>query len=125
MWAIAQISTGIIVACCPHLRPIFEKILPHRLTRLSTRKSKNALRASELTQTSGLTLGPPEKELSRNASITVTTDIAVQGTGPLPATPVEFHDGKVESWGPTFDVERGPANRLRLLTTCCGDPCPC
>jgi hypothetical protein len=41
IWALAQMSTGIIVACLPHLRPAFEKFLPSRFTRISTRRQMN------------------------------------------------------------------------------------
>ncbi|KAF2447308.1 hypothetical protein P171DRAFT_334333, partial [Karstenula rhodostoma CBS 690.94] len=33
-WIYAQLSTAIILACCPQLRPTFEKTIPRRFTRI-------------------------------------------------------------------------------------------
>ncbi|KAF2036408.1 hypothetical protein EK21DRAFT_96328 [Setomelanomma holmii] len=96
MWAIAQISTGIIVACSPHLRPVFEMIVPRRLTRVYIRKS-----ASSQHITGG-----------RHPSIVVTTRIDIRDSSPSPRVVSTFHDGHQEPWAPTFDVEPGPASEL-------------
>jgi hypothetical protein len=124
MWAIAQMSTGIIVACCLYLRPLFECLLPRRFTHLTSRISKSASKsASKVSQESlkpPLVLQPPVNK-SRAGSITVTTAIAVEpGPVPPPAAAVSIHDGQVDTEAPTFDVEAGPARRLRVLAYCCG-----
>ncbi|KAH7075457.1 hypothetical protein BKA63DRAFT_297721 [Paraphoma chrysanthemicola] len=97
LWALAQISAGIIVACCPHLRPVFEMIVPRRLTRISTRKSAAFQHP--------------------RPSIMVTTRIDVRNTPPLAALTATFHDGHQEPWAPTFNVEQGLA--LDLHHTLC------
>lgn len=124
MWAIARISTGIIVTCCPLLRPLFDMFLPQRLIRLSTRMSKSiskTTQASKNTVGSKSTVGShtsqsiqvPQVDQSRSGSITVTTIIAVQKSVHLPRLSAQFHDGSLESWGTRFDVEQGPASRLK------------
>jgi hypothetical protein len=86
MWSIAQISTGIIVACCPHLRPLFERLLPNRLTRISLRKT------------------PPPP--ARRFWIVVTTRIEIRpGTFPLLPIAARGHCGHEERWAPRFEVE--------------------
>jgi hypothetical protein len=109
IWAIAQIGTGTIVACCPHLRPLFEKVLPHRFVRVPTRKS-----TPQHT--------PWQK---RQASITVTTTIDIHDSSPSPpiAAPV-FHDGHLEPWAPTFDVSIRPVSEEARHTGCCGGCIP-
>jgi hypothetical protein len=128
MWAIAQISTGIIVACCPHLRPLFERILPRRVTHLTTRTSNHsafrAYRDSQRPQTMIL----PSRDQSRAGSITVTTTIAIELNGylpPVPAPAVSIHNEQVDAEAPTFNVEQGPANRLGFLTYRCGGSARC
>jgi hypothetical protein len=74
IWAIAQIGTGTIVACCPHLRPLFEKVLPHRFVRVPTRKS-----TPQHT--------PWQK---RQASITVTTSTFTTARRHLQSLPLFF-----------------------------------
>jgi hypothetical protein len=128
MWAIAQISTGVIVACCPHLRPLFEHILPRRLTHLTTCRSNHsasrAYRDSQRPQTMIL----PSRDQSRAGCITVMTTIAIELNGylpPVPAPAVSIHDEQVDGEAPTFNVEQGPANRLRFLAYCCGGSARC
>ncbi|KAF1938906.1 hypothetical protein EJ02DRAFT_446549 [Clathrospora elynae] len=117
IWAITQISTGIIVACCPHLRPLFERILPRRLTHISSWRSRSRTTYSRTPQSSQA----PQPEPGRQGSITVTTDIAVENSScTLPLPVASFHDGQHEPWAPTFDVEKGPATRLKYLAYCCG-----
>ncbi|KAF2848888.1 hypothetical protein T440DRAFT_400458 [Plenodomus tracheiphilus IPT5] len=99
LWAIAQISTGIIVACCPHLRPVFEKVLPDRLTRVTTRRSDQTLQQ------------PP---------ILVTTRIDLKDSHKIPPAQAVFHDGQLEPWAPSFDVEKGPATEIQIVSFCCG-----
>ncbi|KAH9875226.1 hypothetical protein J1614_004717 [Plenodomus biglobosus] len=99
MWAIAQISTGIIVACCPHLRPVFEMVLPDRLTHVNTRRSEQTPKQ------------PP---------ILVTTRIDLKDSHKPPSARAVFHDGQLEPWAPTFDVEKGPATELQIASFCCG-----
>jgi hypothetical protein len=36
---LTQMSVGIVVACLPHMRPVFEKIIPRRFTRISGNSS--------------------------------------------------------------------------------------
>jgi len=121
MWAIAQISTGIIVACLPHLRPLFDYILPRRLIQLSTRKSKTQSKASQVSAQSVLV--PPIIQ-SRAGSIVVTTQIAVQPGSPNllppPPPPIDIVDGQLDPLGPIFHVEPGPAKRTRLVSYDCG-----
>ncbi|KAF1852102.1 uncharacterized protein K460DRAFT_271426 [Cucurbitaria berberidis CBS 394.84] len=105
IWSITQISTGIIVACCPYLRPVFEKMLSCRLTRPTTRRSQISH--------------------SRQSSITVTTSICLQDSLQAPPPQGTFHDGHQEPWAPTFDVERGPASEFQKAGTCCGDSPSC
>jgi hypothetical protein len=154
MWAIAQISTGIIVACLPHLRPLFECILPHRFTHLSTRRSRPSPRPSpgpsprpshgptpkppsrppskisQLSQNPVIVLVPPRVQ-SRSGSIKVTTDITVERSGHLlPPPTIDIHDGQIDPGAPTFYVEQGPARHLRFPEYCCGGSsggcvCPC
>ncbi|KAH6869955.1 hypothetical protein BKA58DRAFT_315730 [Alternaria rosae] len=110
MWAIARMSTAIIVACLPHLRPLFDCILPRRLIHLSTRRSKTRSKASQ----------------SRAGSIVVTTQIAVQPGSPqlLPPPPpsIDIVDGQLDPMGPIFHVEQGPAKRTKRVSYDCGGP---
>lgn len=92
LWALAQMSTGIIVACLPHLRPAFEKVVPRRLTRIHTRGTPRT------------NTGMPRT--SRQNSITVTTRIDIRNAHPSPTLSAHFHDGHQEPWGPTFEVVR-------------------
>ncbi|KAF2629538.1 hypothetical protein BU25DRAFT_429826 [Macroventuria anomochaeta] len=92
LWALAQMSTGIIVACLPHLRPAFEKVVPRRLTRIATRSNTR------------LRLNGGEPQTPRQNSIAVTTKIEVDNAFPSPALSAPFHDGHQEPWAPTFEV---------------------
>ncbi|KAI1510047.1 hypothetical protein KJE20_07951 [Pyrenophora tritici-repentis] len=114
MWATAQISTGIVVACSLHLRPLIEMILPHGLIHLSSHRSKNASKTSQSSQRPQ-TIQIPLIDQSRSGSITVTTDIAVRDGAQLQPHPPEFQDGSVAPWAPTFDIEQGPARRINRL----------
>jgi hypothetical protein len=95
LWSMAQISIGIIVACCPYLRPVFELVMPKRLIGASTPVSS------------------PYQP--RRASIIVTTRIDIHDTLSTPLAPtglyppvsVAFHDDHVDPWAPIFRVE-GP-----------------
>ena len=82
VWDMAQVSTAMILACCPLLRPVFEKMLPARLTRIAAKlKHKNS------------------------ASIRVTTRIRVDQASSRPQEQGGgFHDGLQEAKGPTFEV---------------------
>jgi hypothetical protein len=40
IWVDAQVSTAIILTCCPLLRPLFEKVIPKKLTRTGTQWSQ-------------------------------------------------------------------------------------
>lgn len=99
MWALAHMSTSIVVACCPLLRPVFEKVVPRRFTRIPMGRPQH----------------PP-----RPNSIVVTTRIDVcSGFYELPE-PAPFHDGHKELWAPTFEVEQGPAADVQGTTFCGG-----
>ncbi|KAF1829471.1 hypothetical protein BDW02DRAFT_509894 [Decorospora gaudefroyi] len=116
MWALAQISTGIVVACCLHLRPLFEFLLACTQNHLCSCRSRSLPR------------GRPGQ--SRNECIRVTTKIFVDHESQPSPSSAGFPDGKVKPWAPTFQVEQGPAKRLQYLTSCCGGssrgcPCPC
>ena len=116
MWATAQISTGIVVACSLHLRPFFEMILPHGLIHLSSHRLKGTSNISQTSQRPQ-TIQVALLDQSRSGSISVTTDIAVRDGAHLPPHPhpPEFQDGTVDPWTPTFDVEQGPAKHITYL----------
>jgi len=104
VWALAQMSTGIIVACLPLLRPAFEKVVPRKLTRISTRGS--------------IRTGAETPRTPRQNSITVTTRIDVGNALPAPALSAHFHDGHQEPWGPTFEVARIQATTRQHTLLC-------
>lgn len=123
MWAIVRMSTAIIVACLPHLRPLFDCILPRRLIHLSTSRSKTQSKASQVSAQSVLV--PPIIQ-SRADSIVVTTQIAVQPGSPQllppPPPPIDIVDGQLDPMGPIFHVEQGPAKRTKRVSFDCGGP---
>ena len=92
LWTLAQMSTGIIVACLPHMRPAFEKVMPSQFTRISKRSTIRNSSAGGGSQA------------PRRGLIAVTTRIEVGGTLPFPALSVPCHDGNQGSWAPTFEV---------------------
>ncbi|KAF1977750.1 hypothetical protein BU23DRAFT_452032, partial [Bimuria novae-zelandiae CBS 107.79] len=51
IWMYAQLSTAIILACCPLLRPFFEKLVPQRLTRIRVRNASTARTGSKIQRT--------------------------------------------------------------------------
>ncbi|KAK1913329.1 hypothetical protein P3342_005265 [Pyrenophora teres f. teres] len=114
MWATAQISSGIVVACSLHLRPLFTMILPHGLIHLSSHRSKNTSKTSQSSQRPQ-TIQVPLIDQRRIGSITVTTDIAVRDGAHLHPHPPEFQDGPVDPWASTFDIEQGPSRRINCL----------
>ncbi|OSS50089.1 hypothetical protein B5807_04800 [Epicoccum nigrum] len=110
---LTQMSVGIVVACLPHMRPVFEKIIPRRFTYISGDSSNGK----------GLTPG--------KNSISATTTIEVSDTLPYhiwsaPRSYLGFykdsthnqrscsvildpsHDGQGDSWAPTFEVVQTP-----------------
>ena len=97
MWAVAQISTGTIVACCPYLRRLLEILEPRNLFR-------NHHRAS---------LFPRPKQ----SSILVTTTIDVHGNPPSLPTPASVPNDYISPEAPTFEVERGPVTNLDVERT--------
>jgi hypothetical protein len=99
IWSMAQMSSAIIVACCPLLRPLFEMVVPRKLTRLSPRRST--------------------PQLSKQDSITVTTQIDVYSNSWSEPIVAKLHDVLHESWAPTFHVE-SRAREERHLGGCCG-----
>jgi hypothetical protein len=125
MWAIARMSTGIIVACCLHLRPLLEKILPCRFIRRGSDRAQftqtpQTLQTLQISQNSQNS----HERTSINGSIMVTTNIAVQDNSHLTPPPAIFSDGQLEAQSPTFDVEQGPAKRLKYVALCCGGSAP-
>lgn len=90
LWALAQMSTAITVACLPLLRPAFEKVVPRKFTRVNAHSS---------TWT-----GVATSRTARQDSITVTTKIHIGNAMPSPAVSARFHDGHLEPWGPAFEV---------------------
>lgn len=104
LWTIGQCSTAIIVACLPNLRPVLEKCIPRRLTAraMSLGNGRNQERSHQY---------QPYLVQGRQSSITVTTRIDVSGEAPT-EVPAPFHDGQHEPWGPTFEVEPGPAAEI-------------
>jgi len=92
--AFTQISTAIILACLPLLRPFFEKLVPKRLTRIGTRSYTSRSHGSN--------------------KIHVTTRIDVHEDSHLPHTDTNvFHEGDFEPWGPKFVVEQNTPIRRR------------
>jgi hypothetical protein len=98
IWSLAQISTAIIVACCPLLRPLFEKVMPRRFTRVSPRQSPS--------------------QQSRKALITVQTRIDIRSSLSLEPTVATFHDGIQDSWTPSFDDGREAGIVPRFTSHC-------
>jgi hypothetical protein len=97
--ATGQCSTAIILTCCPLLRPLFEKIVPKRLTLIRSSRHRGARPGS----------------VRDPASIRVTRTIDV-----LPETSTlriqnSCHDGFEDPDGPKFEVAR-PQHR--------NSPCP-
>lgn len=116
LWALAQMSTGIIVACLPHLRLAFEKVLPSRLTQISTRRHINTRSNTHNSPDGGIPRTP------RQYSIAVTTRIEVGDAVPSPELSALFHDGHQEPWAPTFEVV-GPLIMPQQHTlVCCEGP---
>ncbi|KAF2257321.1 hypothetical protein BU26DRAFT_474145 [Trematosphaeria pertusa] len=98
IWCFAQASTAIILACCPLLRPVFEKLIPARLTRVSSSSSKNGQASMRLPK-----------------SIRMTRQIEVHDDSAQRHETGCFHDGQMEPWGPTFEVQpRRRASRLSI-----------
>jgi hypothetical protein len=117
IWALAQMSTGIIVACLPHLRPAFEKFLPSRFTRISTRRQMNPRTNTKNQQSHGL------PRLPRQNSISVTTKIEIRNDVPSPELSAPFHDGHQVPWAPTFEVV-GPLTIPQQHTVLCREGPP-
>lgn len=139
IWMDVQKSTAIILTCCPLLRPLFEKLIPKRLTRLTTPKHWAALkrstghsarasaqrsveRASEQ-QSAGLSMvqstsqnqrenAAHDIDLERDGAILVTTRISLQPESSRLRNEVNFHDSLEEIDGPRFQVQE-PRPRQR------------
>lgn len=116
LWALAQMSTGIVVACLPHLRPAFDKILPSRLTRGNKHIPTNT-RSSTHNEQGSSSLRTPRQD-----SISVTTRIEVGNAISSPGLSAPFHDGHQEPWAPAFEVA-GPRIMPEMRKPlCCDDP---
>lgn len=91
IWVIAQESTAIMLACCPLLRPLFDKLLPRRLTRVNSATTESS---------------------TRPAAICCTTKIVVYPNSSRPRVSHNcFNDEMQESQRPTFQIKgrhRGP-----------------
>lgn len=90
IWAYAQIATAIMLACCPLLRPVFEKMIPKSLTRIGTPTVS----------------APTHSRWAQAPAIRVTTRIVVydDSTSP-PNIRGSLHDGNMEPYGPVFEVQ--------------------
>ncbi|PSN69061.1 hypothetical protein BS50DRAFT_632876 [Corynespora cassiicola Philippines] len=100
LWAVAQVSTAIILACCPLLRPLFERCIPLRLARPAT---------------TTIIITTPT-----TTTICVTTRIEIHDDSGTPRTLYSFNDGLRDdqgsvSHGPTFEVERGAESSSSAL----------
>lgn len=93
---LTQMSVGIIVACMPHMRPVFEKIVPRRFTRISVPSS---IRTS---------LSGKKVRTSRHNSISVTTTIKLHDSIPCAVFPTPFHDGHQDWCAPMFSAAQIP-----------------
>jgi hypothetical protein len=133
IWAIAQISTGIIVACCPYLRPLFEKLLPKRLTQVSKSKSKPELHCQQVPLKSPLhdkrkdsqQASQPTPPRARGDSITVTTTIEVRASSPSPSIAAKPPSTYRGLWIPQYDVECAPAHEVSETPRGCLGRCTC
>lgn len=91
-WIYAQLSTAIILACCPLLRPVFEKMIPRRFT--------------SIRRTTSL---PNQKKFTTAPKIQKTTDILVYpNSTEVRSQPLGIihEDAHIEPMGPKFEVER-------------------
>jgi hypothetical protein len=105
--AYAQISTAIIVACCPLLRPVFERMLPARLIRVRTPVIARVGTPILVRPTPLLTLQNP-------SVIQITTSIHVHNDSSEPYNSQgAAKNGPAESHAPTFDVEMSETNGRR------------
>jgi hypothetical protein len=60
----AQLSTAIVLACCPLLRPVFEKMIPRRLTRIRRRSSLHPQSTpAKIQRTTEILVHPASSEL--------------------------------------------------------------
>lgn len=82
IWGLAQVSTAVILACCPLLRPLFEKMVPKRLTRIATNRQYTA----------------------RSEPIRIITNIAVHPDTSGPRTQAAQADDFLSPAGPVFEV---------------------
>lgn len=100
IWGLAQVSTAVILACCPLLRPLFEKMVPKRLTRIATNRTHR-----------------------RTEPIRIITNIAVHPDTSTPRTQTVQADAFLRPVGPVFEVSpSAPPKRRKSLHEhiCCG-----
>ncbi|KAF2635007.1 hypothetical protein P280DRAFT_412354 [Massarina eburnea CBS 473.64] len=89
--AYMQTSTAIVLACCPLMRPVFEKLIPTKLTRIGT----PPLRTNRL------------QSVRVTPMIRVTTRIDVHNdSSPTPIISGSLHAANQEPYGPVFEVQR-------------------
>ncbi|KAF2740895.1 hypothetical protein EJ04DRAFT_423306, partial [Polyplosphaeria fusca] len=82
IWALATLSTAIMVACCPLLRPLFEKCIPTRLTHIHLIKRPSHAPA---------------------ISVTTRIDVFLHTSQPrIESSEDEHHENE----GPTFEVRQ-------------------
>ena len=108
IWAVAQTSTAIMLACCPLLRPVFERLMPARLTRIVVARPLN-IGSSRAKSSLGLRTNP------KPTSIRVTTRIDIHTESSRPRRQSCFHDKFQEQRGPTFEVERKSRNLCKAF----------
>ncbi|KAF2659399.1 hypothetical protein K491DRAFT_194432 [Lophiostoma macrostomum CBS 122681] len=58
IWAVAELSTAIALACCPLLRPLFEKMVPRRLTHIASGRYRTKNDASSIRVTTRIQVHP-------------------------------------------------------------------
>ena len=100
-WIYVQLSTAIILACCPLLRPVFEKMIPKRLTRIRRSTSRPISRA-------------PTARIRRTTRILVHSDSSEPRSQPSDV----FHDDAHEPIGPTFEVAQSEPVSSRRPSFC-------
>ncbi|KAL5376136.1 hypothetical protein DPSP01_010728 [Paraphaeosphaeria sporulosa] len=98
-WMYAQLSTAIILACCPLLRPVFEKMIPRQLTRIRRNTSMSSQNTSQRIQKTTNILVHPNSTETRSRPLGI----------------IIHDDANVEPIGPKFEVERSqPVSGRRL-----------
>ncbi|KAF2116503.1 hypothetical protein BDV96DRAFT_27547 [Lophiotrema nucula] len=112
IWAIAQLSIAIIVACCPLLRPVFEKMIPTRLTKILPVPGAKARPSAIARPATSSTFRVPATPTMTTVQVPPSTIRATTRIDVLPHTsrPISrtgcFHDSLQESEGPVVEITR-------------------